>query len=162
MTYVTDDLGENDFAVWFDIKRMYVYKRDTITYVLDEHPVNTWIHFCWIWDSTGNWMTYINGTAHQSNTAQGAEFKKKFQATKGYLLLGQDTDLVNSEELIDDVEQMFVGKITEFYIYHVKLTAEDVSSAFTHSPMKENIVVGWQMFVGKANSTDIVELESPF
>ena len=78
------------------------------------------------------------------------------------MILGQDVDVVNGNDTINQPEQMFEGQLTSLFIYDRVLTRQQVISAFQHQPSIDNIIVGWWQFKNTTNGTDIVTTPFPF
>lgn len=166
VNYVSNELTkDNDLGVWLNQKEIRIYVRAGDQVVLPHHQLNSWNHFCWTWKSSGRWNAFINGTLLMSNVSSNINWKGRYPKTSGYVLLGQDTDpdrYNGDEDVINDPNQTFLGEITELYIYHTNLTADEVKSIFNHAPIKRNLVTRWEEFKGKANGKEVVEKPSPF
>lgn len=163
MSYVTQQLPkDNDLGVWIIGNTIRIYMRNNIRTVLRNFPINSWVHFCWVWDSNGSWDTYVNGTLRETGSSDSPSFRGTFPKTNGYVLLGQDTDPVDSVDVINDPGQTFLGEITELYLYQQKLPAEEVKAAFNHTAPRNHLVAEWESFKCQANGNDVIEGPSPF
>lgn len=155
---------ENDLAIFFKEKDITISLRNKDKVISESLPINMfWNHICWIWHRTTGWEIYVNGTFGSSGTSDSDEYKKEFKNTRGYFVLGQDKDKDSSgQELINNPDQMFPGKLTEVYVYHTRLATEEVLSVYQHLPPKKNMVIGWWKFKGQTKGSDIVEIKYPF
>lgn len=153
--------GSNDFMIWFTRDQIHATMRSSGQTILKEPlSINTWTHFCWVWDSSGRWKTYLSGKiVNAGYVASKKTFKGKFQETHGNFLLGQDKD----DDAINEPKQMFRGEITQLFLYHKKLTSDEVRAAYEKRPPTQNVTVGWWQFKNKSvNGTNIVETKYPF
>lgn len=153
--------GSNDLMIWFTRDQIHATMRSSGQTILKEPlPINVWTHFCWIWDSTGRWMTYLSGKKVKAGfIASKKTFLGKFQETHGNFLLGQDKD----DDAINEPKQMFRGEITQLFLYHKKLTDDEVFAAYEKRPPTQNVTIGWWQFKNKAkNGSNIVETKYPF
>ena len=75
------------------------------------------------------------------------------------LSLGQDSD----HGKIDSLSQTFLGTITQFFFYNRKLEDEEIMNLYRNNVSAVvNPVIAWSDFRGKANNTDVYEIDYPF
>lgn len=151
--------------VWFQVwivnnTMLYIQVRSSEVKTSVEIENNKWNHVCWVLDSARKWLTYLNGKSKAEENLE-TSFLTNMQNTTGYLIIGQDVDGIG-ETIVNQASNTFFGELTEMYLYHTTLTADEVLSVYQHAPTKKNIVVGWWQFKGKTSGTDIIETIYPF
>lgn len=78
----------------------------------------------------------------------------------GYLILGQNVD--KERYKVNELSNTFFGELKEMYLYHIKLTAEEVSFVYQHAAIKKKIAIGWWEFKEKSNVSEIIETKYTF
>lgn len=152
--------GSNDLMIWFSNVKIHATMRSSGITILDKKLVlEQWTHFCWIWESSGKWSTFLSGKRVNAGfTTNKKSFAGKFKESHGNFVLGQDQD----DDHINEPRQMFRGSITQLYLYHKKLTTDEVQSSYERRPPVDKVIVGWWDFKGKTNGTDIIQTKYPF
>jgi len=97
-------------------------------------PQNEWVHFCVTYDGRGGIQGangingYINGSiSPPSSTARGSQ--------GGYISMGNKDNpmLIGGEDLSEPRDFKFNGRMRNFKIYDIELTAEQVSAEYENS-----------------------------
>lgn len=152
----------NDFMMWMNGNgEIHATIRDTHQLIVrGKLIIGQWTHFCWSWQSSGNWTAYMSGKRVKSNTGEKYEnsFVGKIPNSSGSFLLGQDKD----QNKISDKNQMFRGELSQFYLYNKALTVDEVYSAYQNRPSTNNIIVGWWQFKDLTKGSDIIQTAFPF
>ena len=116
-----------------------------------------WNHVCWVWHFSHSWTFYLNGK-NVSNSCSKGGLLKPFPESKGNIILGQHLDYGN----IAHSRHMFLGEMTEFFIYSRDIRNSEVMAAFQNHAGTINATVAWWQFQNSTKGENIIITGYPF
>ena len=118
---------------------------------------NEWNHVCWVWYYSHSWTFYLNGKNVTKNSSKDG-LLKRFPESKGDIILGQHLD----QGKIAHSGHMFLGEMTEFFIYSRHIRDSEVMAAFHNHAGTINATVAWWQFQNSTKGEKIIITKYPF
>ena len=118
---------------------------------------NEWNHVCWVWHYSHSWTFFLNGKNVSTNSSR-EDLLEPFPDSKGNIILGQHLDLGN----IAHSRHMFIGEMTEFFIYSRRILNSEVMAAYRSHAGTVNATVAWWQFQSSTKGENIVITRYPF
>lgn len=135
-----------------------------LTFEGKEHKLYTtslnkreWNHICWVWHYSHSWKFYLNGKQVNSTTNKG-DLLKPIPESRGEIILGQHS--VGGK--IAHQKHMFLGEMTELFIYSIDIRTYEVMSAYQSHAGIKNAIVGWWQFQDLTKGKNVVITRYPF
>ena len=116
-----------------------------------------WNHICWVWHYLHSWIFYLNGKQVNSKTNE-EDLLKPIPESPGEIILGQHS----VDGTIADQEHMFLGEMTELFIYSRDIQAHEVMAAYQNHAGTKNATVGWWQFRNSTKGENVVITRYPF
>ena len=120
-----------------------------------------WTHVCWVWHHSHSWTFYLNGK-NVSNSCNKDGLLKPFPKSKGDIILGQHLDQHLDHDNIAHSRHMFLGEMTEFFIYSRDIRNSEVMAAFQNHAGTINATVAWWQFQNSTKGENIIIKGYPF
>ena len=154
--YVSSNIC-NGFSIWLkDQDYEFLVSRQNI--IFGGFNNNEWQHVCVTWAYNGKMIAYVNGKQLLSVASKGSAAIQKKPGT-ARISLGQDTDKIDGKCVYNDINQSFLGNISQFYMWNRALTVTDIKELYQMTIIPSNgILVNWRDFKGKADGFKHVEV----
>ena len=151
--------NSNDLMISIDNQKNF-----SLTFEGEEHKLyssslkaDEWNHICWVWHYLHSWIFYLNGKQVNSKTNK-EDLLKPIPQSNGDIILGQHSVAGK----IADQKHMFLGEMTELFIYSRDIQTHEVMAAYQNHAGIKNATVGWWQFRNSIKGQNVVITRYPF